>query len=167
MDFTYKLPSWDQLPSVDLYLEQVLGYIRQSLRPICLNSTIITKNMIQNYVKKGFIDNPIKKKYKREAVAKLIVISLAKYVMEIGEIDKGINQLLDHKDMEKGYNAFVESLYSNFLDIEENIKRQEKYYFKEKTIDSDYISIEILCKTIAGKLLLKMMIEGGEEKWVK
>lgn len=159
MDFTYKLPMWDDLPDMDLYLNQVINYIRQVLDPICRESTIITKNMIQNYVKKGFIDKPIDKKYKKDALARLIVISLSKYVLEIGEVDRGINEILDHRDMENAYNAFVKALYDNFIEIDKNIKRQENYYFEAKTIDTKYIAIEILCKTIAGKLLLKMMIE--------
>ncbi len=159
MDFTYKLPRWEDLPDMDLYLNQVISYIKQVLDPICKESTIITKNMIQNYVKKGFIDKPINKKYKKDALARLIVISLSKYVLEIGEIDRGINQILDHRDMENAYNAFVEVLHDNFLEIDMNVRRKESYYFEEKTIETKYIAIEILCKTIAGKLLLKMMIE--------
>lgn len=53
------LPLYTELPSIDLYMDQVIDQINQYLTP--LTNTTITKSMINSYVKKGLVDRPIKK----------------------------------------------------------------------------------------------------------
>ena len=42
--------------------------------------------MISNYVKKGLISNPVKKKYSRDQIAVLIYLTLAKTVISLEDI---------------------------------------------------------------------------------
>ena len=55
-------------------------------------ANIITKSMINNYVKQNVIEKPFKKRYKRFHVSYLIIISTLKRVLSISEISKIINK---------------------------------------------------------------------------
>ena len=55
----FRLPRYNEIPNVGLYLDQVTKYIDDYLSPIAPS---LTSSMISNYVKKKIIENPIKKK---------------------------------------------------------------------------------------------------------
>jgi len=80
----FRLPRYHEIPNVGLYLEQVTKYISECLSP--LSQDAITGSMISNYVKRGLIDNPVKKQYDREKIAYLIYISVVKTVLSMEDI---------------------------------------------------------------------------------
>ena len=49
----HHLPRWNELPEIDLYLDQVVNYLEKYLGILSSNDDdkIITKTMINNYVK--------------------------------------------------------------------------------------------------------------------
>ena len=55
----FRLPAYDAIPDVGLYLEQTAKYISDYLAPVC--ALPITGSMISNYVKKGLIKSPVRK----------------------------------------------------------------------------------------------------------
>ena len=55
----FSLPRYNDIPNVGLYLEQVVKYISEYLEP--LESFSLTSSMVSNYVKKGLVENPVKK----------------------------------------------------------------------------------------------------------
>ena len=55
-----KMPRYQEIPNVGLYLEQTVKYINQSIEPLKLS---ITASMLSNYVKQGYVDRPIRKQY--------------------------------------------------------------------------------------------------------
>ena len=67
----------------------------------------LTSAMINNYVKNGHLDKPIKKKYNRKQLARLIVITCLKNVFSIQEISKTINSLTSEGNSEEMYDNFV------------------------------------------------------------
>ena len=80
----FKLPRYDEIPDVGLYLEQTAKYISDYLAP--LEDITITTSMISNYVKKGLIDKPVRKQYSREQIAYLMFIAIAKTVLSMEDI---------------------------------------------------------------------------------
>ena len=74
-------------------MDQVLSIIENSLSIFSSENeeNIITKSMINNYVKQNVIEKPFKKRYKRFHVSYLIIISTLKRVLSISEISKIIN----------------------------------------------------------------------------
>ena len=80
----FSLPRYNDIPNVGLYLEQVVKYISEYLEP--LGSFSFTASMVSNYVKKGLIENPVKKQYDREQVAYLFYIAVAKNVLSMDDI---------------------------------------------------------------------------------
>ena len=77
----FRLPRYDEIPNVGLYLEQVAKYINEYLEP--LGDYTLTPSMISNYVKKGLLNNPVKKQYDREQIAYLFFIAVAKTVLSL------------------------------------------------------------------------------------
>ena len=98
MNTTFSYPKWEEIPSINLYLDQVLLYVNQ----ICLLLTPdkekgLTASMVNNYVKHGYISKPEKKKYQRKQIARLIAITTLKSVFSIQEIAQTLNTLT-HRD---------------------------------------------------------------------
>ena len=77
----FRLPRYEEIPTVGLYLEQVTKYIAEYLDPI--QAGVLTASMISNYVKKHLIENPVKKQYSRDQIAYLIFIAVAKNVLSL------------------------------------------------------------------------------------
>ena len=107
----FKMPRYQQLPNVGLYLDQTTQYINQVLAPLgCIE---ITPSMISNYVKKGIIAPPVKKLYYAEQIAYLFYIAIAKNVLSMEHI-------IQLREMQiKTYTAQV--AYDYFCDELENI----------------------------------------------
>ena len=72
----FRLPRYNEIPNMGLYLDQATKYVYEYLEP--LGEYTLTPSMISNYVKKGLIANPIKKQYGREHIAYLFFIALKK-----------------------------------------------------------------------------------------
>ena len=80
----FRLPRYDEIPDVGLYLEQTTKYISELLSP--LEDISITRSMISNYIKQGLVSNPVKKQYSRDQIAYLIYIAIAKTVLSLDHI---------------------------------------------------------------------------------
>lgn len=82
----FKLPRYEDIPDVGLYLEQTASYMNQYFKVI--PNMEITTSMISNYVKKGLVERSIKKKYYRNQIASLMFIITAKNVLSIDRISQ-------------------------------------------------------------------------------
>lgn len=111
-EFEFKLPRWEQLPSIDLYLEQVQGFIDNWLGEALSNEgkSVLTKTMVNNYVKQKFIEAPCNKKYDRRAIACLIVIAILKPVYSINEVNKLINLAIKTDNIQDSYDRFCDKI---------------------------------------------------------
>ena len=107
----FHIPRWNELPNIDLYMDQVLNYIENSLKDyIKSDEKFITKTMINNYVKQGIIEPPINKKYNRLHIAELFVICILKQVYSISEVKELISLALKTNSAEKSYDRFCDYL---------------------------------------------------------
>ena len=98
---TVVLPTYDQIPNVGLYLEQVTKFLNEYLEP--MGCAPITGSMISNYVKKGMVKNPVKKQYEREHIASLFVIAVSKTVLSLEET---VQLLHTCPEGQEGYDLF-------------------------------------------------------------
>ena len=80
-----KIPLWNELPELDLYMDQVIGLMEKYLNA-SKKDKLITPSMINNYVKLGIMPPPQKKKYSKTHIAYLIIICSLKQVMPIPNI---------------------------------------------------------------------------------
>ena len=109
MKITFSYPKWEEIPSINLYLDQVLLYVNQICPPASPDKEKgLTASMVNNYVKHGYISKPEKKKYQRKQIARLIAITTLKSVFSIQEIAQTLNTLHTGTNSEELYNAFVD-----------------------------------------------------------
>lgn len=108
----FHMPRWEDLPDIDLYLDQVVNYLERFLEICAVNKDekIITKTMINNYVKQGIIPAPEKKKYNRSQIAYLLVICILKQVYSINDIGNLIAITIKSYDISKAYDGFCTKL---------------------------------------------------------
>ena len=108
METAFSYPKWEEIPNIDLYLDQVLLYVNKVCSPLSLTKEKgLTSSMVNNYVKHGYINKPEKKKYQRKQIARLIAITTLKSVFSIQEIAQTLNTLHTDTNSEELYNAFV------------------------------------------------------------
>ena len=139
------IPRWEELPNIDLFLEQVVTLINNTLAPYIFFGTddkedceLLTKTMINNYVKHEIIEAPIKKQYSKSQVAKLFAICVLKQVYSMQDIKKLIKMALK-SEIHISYNKFCE-LFEEALDCAYNKKD-----FIDKTSTNEY---QYLLKTV-------------------
>ena len=80
----FRLPRYQEILTVGLYLEQVTKYVGECLAP--LYDDEITGSMISNYVKRGLVTNPVRKQYSRDQIAYLMFVAVVKTVVSIEDI---------------------------------------------------------------------------------
>lgn len=109
-------PKWSELPEIDLYLDQVLLYVNQVGKANQQDEKGLTASMINNYVKHGHLEKPVKKKYNRKQVARLIVITALKNVFSIQEISQTLALLTTEDQSQKHYDDFVTCMNGEKID---------------------------------------------------
>ncbi|MBQ7825632.1 MAG: DUF1836 domain-containing protein [Clostridia bacterium] len=80
----FRLPAYQEIPDVGLYLEQTAKYLTDCLASV--QNTPVTGSMISNYVKKGLIAKPVRKQYSREQIAQLMFIAVGKMVLSMDDV---------------------------------------------------------------------------------
>ena len=139
---SFHIPRWEELPAVDLYMEQVITLIHSNRGAFFEQVGIkpITKNMINNYVKAKIVQAPVNKRYPRISVAMIIVVYILKSCYETEDVGKLIRMGVD---LEAGvpltYNRFcdaienaVKAVFSGEVHIkEEQIPGRERKYLME------------------------------------
>ncbi len=84
---SFDLPKYKELPTVELYMEQVLKYINGVLSSVSREGEKqLTSFMVNNYVKAKMIDEPVKKKYSQEQIGYLIAICMMKPTVSMADL---------------------------------------------------------------------------------
>ncbi len=107
--------TWDRLPDIDLYMDQVVTFLDRQLALHRRNEEdkIITPSMINNYTKDHVIPRAESKKYSREHIALLLVVCSLKKVMSMPDL----SDLL--KDFKVNEDNRIEKFYELFRDVQE------------------------------------------------
>lgn len=118
----FHIPRWEELPNIDLYLDQVVTLLEDYLKNLISirdnkNNKVITKTMINNYVKNGILKPPVNKKYNKAHIARLIVICILKQVYSINDIHSLIKLALETSGIEISYNKFCTVLEKSINSI--------------------------------------------------
>ncbi len=86
----------DEIPRIDLYMDQVLTFMEEHLGKSARdpeNDKILTKTMINNYVKNGVLIPPVRKKYGMDHMILLLMIYYLKSYLSIGDIRQVLEPL--------------------------------------------------------------------------
>ncbi len=107
----FKLPSWDDIPDIGLYMEQVIILLKEYLDylpPELKDEQIITAPTINNYVRTKIMPEPVKKKYYREHIAYLVMICTMKQILPIAVISRIIPMDISTDEVKSIYDRYVE-----------------------------------------------------------
>lgn len=167
----FQLPRWEELPSLNLYMDQVVAYINETLSFLLVDPNapvskgkkedrLLTSAMINNYVKQHFIPKPEKKRYQREHLACLIVYALFKQVLPLTDIQKGVylQLALCGHDFQKAYDTFcqqVEACLAYVSDVARG-KPAEKFIdsnFSQTVLGTGMSALSLASKILAQKVL--------------
>ena len=81
---------WEAIPDLGLYMDQVVTYVATALAPLYGEEPkdLLTSSMVNNYVKQSLLPRPQGKKYYREHLAMLLMITSLKRTMAMDEIKR-------------------------------------------------------------------------------
>ncbi len=106
----FRLPRYEEIPDMGLYLDQTAKYVSEYLLP--LEEGSLTPSMISNYVKKDLVANPVKKRYGREQIAYLFFIALTKNVLSLDGLINFIALQKRTYSLQKAYDYFCQQFES-------------------------------------------------------
>ena len=110
----------EALPDINLYMDQVITFMEKELYPTKRHEEdpILTKTMVNNYVKNNLLPPPEKKKYSKEHVLTLIFIYYFKSILSISDIQSILNPITD-KYFGKGSSEMsLEDIYKEVFGLE-------------------------------------------------
>ena len=151
----FHLPRWNELPTIDLYIDQLVSLLEQYLSGYITNDNekddkIITKTMINNYVKHNVLKSPVNKKYNREHIASLFVIFTLKQVYSINDIKKLIHLAVETSSIEQAYDRFCAELEKAI-----RIVFAEKHYIKSNKLSQEQYILRNVVQSFANKLYVQ------------
>ncbi len=105
-----RIPRWNELPDIELYMDQVITLMNKYIGEFYPGGgQAVTSSMINNYVKQGFVPCPVKKKYSRAQLSRLIIICVMKPVLPIQSVGTLIEIMLKTRTEEEMLDYFAEN----------------------------------------------------------
>ncbi len=116
-DVKYIMP--DDIPNIDLYMDQVTTFMDKHLTSSKRYSEdkLLTKTMINNYTKNELLPPPNKKKYTKEHMFLLIFIYYFKNILSINDIQSIFNPLTERYYGDKS-KIRLEDIYEEIFRLE-------------------------------------------------
>lgn len=106
---TERPASWDALPDIPLYMDQVVGYLSRQLISF-EEGEGLTSAMINNYIKDGLLARANGKKYDQEHLGYLTAISAMKQVLSVREMRALVAMGQEGRDSKRLYDFFCQTL---------------------------------------------------------
>lgn len=160
------LPRWDELPELDLYMDQVVTLVERYLNPLLKSQgkeKLLTKSMVNNYVKLQLIPAPIKKQYSRKHLAYLIAITVLKQVVTIKEVRQGVLNLTMVVGEKNAYNYFVEEQEKAVHLVAASLAGQQSVPVEIENTDENKLALRMAAAAFAAKIAAEKLVEVQSE----
>lgn len=124
----------EEIPSIDLYMDQVTTFMESHLGKLKRNpeDKVLTKTMINNYAKNNLLPSPEKKRYSKNHVLLLTFIYYFKNVLSITDI-KTLMEKLTKNHFPAGSELSLESIYGEVIKFQPEIVDMVRDDLKKKT----------------------------------
>jgi hypothetical protein len=160
----------DDIPNIDLYMDQVTTYLNDKFVATKRrkDDKLMTKTMINNYVKSHLLPSPEKKKYSKDHIMVLIMIYFFKNVISINDVTKLLTPMLDnyfHNDevpLENIINDFLSFAHKCNLSesILKEIDESKNIFNNMNTDDKNYLqTVGLITMLSYDTFVRKMLIE--------
>lgn len=137
----FHIPRWQELPSIELYMDQVTGFVNSRIGPFfeIVGGSPLTKNMVNNYVKAKIVNAPQNKRYDKLCIAMIIVVYILKSCYETEEVGQLIRLGIEIDNVELTYDRFCDALeqavdavfQGEIHVVRENIEGRENKYLMD------------------------------------
>lgn len=111
---------WEDIPDIDLYMDQVLMYMQRQHIGLESGETL-TSAMVNNYIKKGLLPRAKGKRYDRSHVAYLTAICLLKQVLSVDLTDQLLKNQLENSGIQEFYGKYCDSVDVAYNEVAEKI----------------------------------------------
>ena len=139
----HALPKWEELPALDLYMDQVValinGYLGFLPKEVGMDA-VVTAAAINNYVRKKIVPPPVKKRYSRIHLAYLLMICSLKQSVSISYVQQMIPVTLSEETVRTVYDQFVEQHRRTTLYFVEQVNRITPAILAEDKTDDQRLS---------------------------
>jgi len=164
----------DEIPNIDLYMDQVTTFMDKHLKSSKRYSEdkLLTKTMINNYTKNNLLPSPNKKKYSKEHILLLIFIYYFKNILTINDIQSIFGPLTNKNyggESEIGLEEVYRAVFGNQKDqvdtlIKDVIKKFNKskgtFEGEEGDEDIEFLNVfSFICMLSFDVYVKKQMIE--------
>ncbi len=108
----------DDIPNIDLYMDQVTAFLDERLSKSVRNKTderLMTKTMINNYAKNDVLPPPVRKKYTKEHILDLIMIFYFKSFLQLNDI-KSLMDPINDAYFDNKSDFGLEEVYTEIFD---------------------------------------------------
>ena len=156
----YSLPLWEQLPDIELYMDQVTSLVDKYLgiyNEVTGLQKLVTHSRINNYGKLGIIPPPVRKKYSRTHMAYLLILCTLKQTLDIATI-KRIIPIEEAGGISKIYNSFVRNQQKAFLYVTENVSSVAQPIFNIKGDNQERMN-DLVMQVAASANIFKIFTE--------
>jgi len=135
-------------------MDQVLSYLDDGLAPLKRESeeAVLTKTMINNYVKAGALKAPLKKKYDKHHLMALTMLYRLKSSLQV----KDIKALLASDD------EVVEGLYTTYLTAEASSNQRVNERLEE--LANEDVDTLIMNLAVEADVLMRVLAKVVDEK---
>lgn len=157
----FHCPRWDELPSEPLFNRDLVAYVNRILNNILFDNDYLTQTMVQNYSKWGVIPKIHGRKYERQHVAYLIIITIYKQVLSLDDLKEGLRLQLNLMTLEEAYDSFAYILEQALKTVFQGVFTQAPLAIDSQIIIKDAEGVSLIANTYAQKLLGSMIIQSG------
>ena len=163
----------EDIPNIDLYMDQVLTFLDQELGIMCqaTDDKAMTKTMINNYTKNQILPSPEKKKYSRDHMLNLIFIYYLKNFLSMKDIKSILDPINDRYFGAKEGLGFYD-IYATMVDYESKVAKdvtkdiirkynlsKEAFTDLEEESRKELQEFTFICELAFDVFVKKMMIE--------
>jgi len=135
-----------KITNINLYMDQALSFMNENLEHYKRNSKdkILTKSMINNYVKNELIPKPENKKYYPQHIISLIYIFYLKQILSLEDVKIIMNQYeknhFNCESINDLYKIFLSSEQKEVLKLEKDLEELAKNIYEDcRNFDDDEI----------------------------
>ncbi|MFA9423148.1 MAG: DUF1836 domain-containing protein [Sedimentibacter sp.] len=157
-----------KIPNINLYMDQALTFMNENLEHYKRNQSdkLITKSMINNYVKSGLIPKPENKKYFPQHMVALIYTFYLKQILPLDDAEIILHQYLDNhfnfEDINELYNEFLTQEKNEEIKLEEYLKTLASNIYDDSlsnTYDEDELTFLYIMLLSSKANTYKLVIE--------
>lgn len=155
--FAEKRPeSWDMIPDLDLYMDQVIEYMKRQHPGLDVNEKL-TSSMVNNYAKQGLMPRANGKKYGREHIAWLTAICLLKQIVSVSDTKVLLQEHMKYEETEDFYEKYIDILDRELKSMDNLLSKQDRHQKAE-------LALELAVSSYARKLACQCLIDSLKEE---